>query len=107
MGKRDKKYVRRLERVLFIKVTLPPLDRYIHFQLANRLSIFPTTPSHMDLALKEAPNGRPRYFKGKEETPQSMLAKLSTLSTQPTGTKTDLAKLIFKPQIASTQEQHT
>jgi len=79
-----------LERVLFIRVTLPPLDRYIRFQLANRLSIFPRTPSQIDLALKEAPNERPRYFKGNEETPQpKMLDKPSTLSTQSTGTKTD------------------
>jgi len=54
------------------------------------------------LALKEAPNGRPRYFKGNEETLKSkMLAKPSTLSTQPTGAKIDLAKLIFKPETAS------
>jgi hypothetical protein len=65
IGKIDKKYVRILEIVLFIKVTLPPLDKYIHFQLANNLSIFPT----IDLILKEALNGRPRYFKGKKETP--------------------------------------
>jgi len=57
IGKRDKKYEGRLERMLFTRATLPPLDRYIRFQLANRLSIFPTTPSQIDLALKEAPNG--------------------------------------------------
>jgi hypothetical protein len=34
MGKRDKKYVGRLERVLLIRVILPPLDKYNLFQLA-------------------------------------------------------------------------
>jgi len=77
-----------LERVLFIRVTLPPFDRYNRFQLANCLSILPTTSSQQDLALKGAPNGRPRYFIGREETPQpKMLAKPSILSTSPTGTK--------------------
>jgi len=105
---RDKKYVGRLERVLFIRVTLPPLDRYIRFQLANHLSILPTIPSHMDLALKEGPNERPRYYNGKEETPQSKIpAKPSTLSTQPTGTKKDLARLIFKPETASKHKNNT
>jgi hypothetical protein len=32
-----------LKSVLFIRVTLPPFDRYNRFQLANRLSILPTT----------------------------------------------------------------
>jgi len=68
--KGERKYVGRLERVLFIRVTLPPFDRYNHFQLANRLSILPTTSSQQDLTLKGAPNGRPRYFIGREETPQ-------------------------------------
>jgi hypothetical protein len=35
MGKRERKYVGRLDRVLFIRVTLPPLDKYILFQLAS------------------------------------------------------------------------
>jgi hypothetical protein len=82
IGKRDKKYVGRLERVLLIRVTLPPLDRYMRFQLADRLSIFPRAPSQIDLALKGAPNGRPRYFKGNKEISQpKILAKPSTLST--------------------------
>jgi hypothetical protein len=62
MRKRDKKYVGRFERVLFIKVTLPPLDKYIRFQLANRLSIFPTTPSHMNLALKRGPQQKTKVL---------------------------------------------
>jgi hypothetical protein len=82
IGKRERKYVGRLERVLFIRVTLLPFDRYNRFQLANRLSILPTTSSQQDLALKWAPNGRPRYFIGREETPQpKMQAKSPILST--------------------------
>jgi hypothetical protein len=98
IGKRERKYVGRLERVLFIRVTLPPFDKYNRFQLTSRLSTLPTTSSQLDLVLKGAPNGRPRYFKGREETPQpKMPARSSILSTRPTRTKTDLSKLIFKP----------
>jgi hypothetical protein len=99
---KERKYVGRLDKVLFIRVILPPFDRYILCQLASRLSILPTTSSQMDLALKGAPNERPRYFKGREETPQPMMpANSSTLSTSPTGNGTDLARLIFKPETAS------
>jgi len=51
MGKRDKNYVGRSERVLLIRVTLPPFDKYIIFQLTNRHSIFSTMLSQIDLAL--------------------------------------------------------
>jgi hypothetical protein len=72
------------------------------------LSIFPTPLSQIDLALKEAPKVRPRYFRGNEETTQpKMPAKPSTLSKQPTGIKTDLAKLIFKPEAASKHKNNT
>jgi hypothetical protein len=50
-GKRDMKYIGRLEIVLIIKVTLPPLKKYIFFQLANQWSIFSTTPFQIYLAL--------------------------------------------------------
>lgn len=84
MGKRENKYVGRLDKVLLIRVTLPPLDRYIICQLASRLSILPTTSSQMNLALKGAPNGSPRYFIGREETPQpNTPAGSSRLSTAP------------------------
>jgi hypothetical protein len=93
IGNKERKYVGRLERVFFIRVTLPPFDRYNRFQLASRLSILPTTSSQLDLALKGAPNGSLRYFKGREETPQpKMPAKSSILSTWPIGTNTDLSK---------------
>jgi len=65
MGKRERKYVGRFNKVLFIRVTLPPFDKYILCQLASRHSVLPTTSSQMNLALKGAPNGIPRYFKGR------------------------------------------
>jgi hypothetical protein len=98
MGKRDKKYIGKLDKVLLIRVILPPLDKYNRFQLANRCSIFSITLSQICLALKDASNGRPRYFNSKDDTPQpKILANLSTLSTFPTGTNYDLAKFVFKP----------
>jgi Leucine-rich repeat (LRR) protein len=61
----------------------------------------------IDLALKEAPNGRLRYFVGNEETLQPKIqAKPSTLLTLPTGTNFDLSKLIFKPEIAKHKNKH-
>jgi hypothetical protein len=57
--------------------------------------------SQIDLALNKSPSGRPRYFKGREETVQpKMLAKPSTLLTLPMGTNSDLARLILSPEIA-------
>lgn len=66
-GKRDKKYVGKLDRVLLIKVILPYLDKYIIYQPTKRRSNFSLTPSQIDLALKDPPNGRPRYFKAKKK----------------------------------------
>jgi hypothetical protein len=107
MRKRERKYVGKLNKRLFIKVTLPPFDRYILCQLASSLSILPTTSSQMNLALKGAPNKRPRYFKGREETLQPKIpAKSSILTTLPTGTSTDLARLIFKPETASKKKKN-
>jgi hypothetical protein len=83
-GNREKRkeVCRKIGESALLRVTLPPLDRYNCFQLASRLSILPTTSSQMDLVLKGAPNGRPRYFEGKEETPHpKMRANSSILST--------------------------
>jgi hypothetical protein len=66
-GKRDIKYVEKLENVLLIKVILLHLHKYIFFQPAKQFFIFSITPSQIDLALNEAPYRRPRYFKGKKE----------------------------------------
>jgi hypothetical protein len=69
---------------------------------AKQISIFSLLLSHIDFALKEAPNGRPKYFIGKEDTLQPrVLAKPPTFSVAPTKTNYDLAKLIFNPKIAS------
>jgi hypothetical protein len=57
--------------------------------------------SQIDLALNEAPKGRPRYFIGKEDIIQpKILAKPLTFITWPTSTNFDLAKLTLKPKIA-------
>jgi len=64
--------------------------------------IFSITPSQIDVALKGAPNERPRFFIGKDETPKlRILASSSTLLILPVRTNSDLAKLIFKLDIAS------
>jgi hypothetical protein len=67
-GKKDTKLVGKLDNVLLIKIILPVLDDYNRFQPAKRWSIFSIMPYQIDLDLKEAPNGRPRFFIGNEET---------------------------------------
>jgi hypothetical protein len=58
--------------------------------------------SQIDLVLNKAPKERPKYFIGKEDTLQpKILARTSTLITFPTGTNSDLARLILKPETAS------
>jgi hypothetical protein len=102
MGKTDKKYVGKLDNMHFIKVILPPLDKYIFFHPAKRRSNSSITPSQITLALKEIPKRRMRYFIGKEDTVQPrILAKPSTLLTLPTGTNFDLLRLIFKLETTS------
>jgi hypothetical protein len=55
------------------------------FHPARMRLILSITPSQIDFALKRAPNGRPRYFIGKEETMHhKILANLLTLLTLPT-----------------------
>lgn len=47
-------------------------------------------------------NKRSRYFMGREAIPQPrILANPTTLSTVPTGTNSNLAKFIFKPDTVS------
>jgi hypothetical protein len=98
-GKMDMKYIGKLDKVLLVRVIIPPLDKYNCFQLANRHSIFSITPSQKCLVLKDAPKGRPRYFNGSDETP---LPKIQanpsyTLTTFPAGANSNLAKFLFKP----------
>jgi hypothetical protein len=66
MGNRDMKYIGKLEMVLFLKVTQPPLDKNPLFQLDNWWSIFSTTPSQVDLALYEAPRENQDTLKAKK-----------------------------------------
>ena len=65
IGNRDRKYVGKLETVLLRRVTLPPLDKYMCFHPAKRLSIFSKSSFQMDFYLNLAPNGNPKYFIGK------------------------------------------
>jgi hypothetical protein len=104
IGKRDNMYVGILERVLLIKVTLPPFERYNLFHGANFRTIISSKPAHIVLSLKEAPNGNPKYFNGTSPYPQpSNPASCPTFSTRPTGTNADLDKLTFNPAAASKQ----
>jgi hypothetical protein len=66
----------------------PTTLRQVHHFPTSHLTFYLFNDSiPIDLALKEDPNGRPRYFKGKEETPQPrMLANPFTFSTLPTWT---------------------
>jgi hypothetical protein len=71
--------------VLLIKVTLPPFDKYIIFHLVLGLT---TSPQWKTKILQK---------KRKKKPPQLKIpANPSTLSTLPTATNSDLAKLIFK-----------
>jgi hypothetical protein len=62
--KRDIKQVGKLDKVLLIRVTLPPFDIYILFQPAKQHFIFSIMLSQIELALNPL-KGRPRYFIGK------------------------------------------
>jgi hypothetical protein len=54
------------------------------------------------VALSEAPNGKPKYFIGNEETLHPrILASSSTSSTSPAGTISDFAKLFRNPKTTS------
>ena len=54
----------RLDRVLFINVRRPPLEREILFHLEKRLLIFSRTPFQMAFTLKMEPKGRPKHVIG-------------------------------------------
>jgi hypothetical protein len=58
--------------------------------------------SQIDLALNEAPKGRPRHFIRREDTLQSKIqARPSTFIILPTRTNSDLARLIIRPETTS------
>jgi hypothetical protein len=58
--------------------------------------------TQLDFTLNQSPNGRTRYFTGREDTllPR-ILASPPKSSMVPTETNSDLTKLIFNPEIAS------
>ena len=106
IGRRERKYVGKLERVLLIRVTLPPLDKYNFFQPASLRSIFSKIGFQIVLSLKVAPNGRPKYFSGRADSLQPKISTNSCrLGTAPTGTNSDFPKLIFSPNISSNLER--
>jgi hypothetical protein len=90
-------------------VSLSPLDKYNRFQPTKQRSIFLIMPSQIDFALNEAPNGRPRYFMGREDALQPLiLANPPTSSMAATGTNSDLVKLISTPrQLQSIRKGNT
>ena len=101
-GRRERKYVSKDESELLMSVTLPPLNRYILFQPANLLSILSRIGFQTDKFLNFAPNGRPKYFKGREDCPHpNRPTKASKLCTPPTGTNSDFPKLIRSPDTSS------
>jgi hypothetical protein len=57
-GKRDKRYVSKLDSVLLIRVKQPPQDKYIFFQLANLFFHFLNYPilNRFWLKIGEVPN---------------------------------------------------
>jgi hypothetical protein len=107
-GKERQEVSRKIGEGTLDKGNLATLDKYNFFQLVKRRSILTTISSQIDLALKHAPSGIPRYFRGREEVPQpKMTANSVALSTLPTGNKGDSAKLTFKPNTASKHNKRT
>jgi len=101
-GRRERKYVGKDESEFLMSVTLPALDKYIFFQHANLLSILSRIGFQIDKSLNLAPNGRPKYFKGKEDCPHpNKPTKASKLCTPPIGTNLDFPKLIQNPDTFS------
>ena len=60
IGNKDRKWVGIFDRVLLIKVTLSPLDKYKHFHPANLLFIFSNIGFHIVLSLNLAPKEDPK-----------------------------------------------
>jgi hypothetical protein len=61
IGKRDMKYMVKLERVLFIRITRPLLDKYRCFQLADQRYLFNNTVLNR-LGLIGSPQGKTKIF---------------------------------------------
>jgi hypothetical protein len=81
------------------------LERYDCFHGANLRYIKSSKSAHIALSLNEAPNGKPKYFKGKSPVPQpNKPANRPTLPKGLTGIKADLEKLTFNSATASKQK---
>ena len=93
-----------LDRVLLIRVNLPPLEMYCLFHLASLLRNLSSTPTHTLAALYFAPKGNPKYSASREPILQpNSRAKLSSFYTLPTSNKELLSKLVFNQKRASNQ----
>lgn len=56
----------KLERVFFMSISLPPLDKYCHFHMANLLLCLSSILSQTALELCFAPKRRLKYSIGKD-----------------------------------------
>jgi hypothetical protein len=82
-----------------IKAILLTTSTY-HLPSCQTTHNLPNNTIPYQFGIKGAHNRRLKYFKGKEDTPQPrILANPSTLLTLTTKTNSDLARLIFKPDI--------
>lgn len=91
-----------MNKEFLINVTLPPLNRYIFFQLAKFCSIFYNTTSQIDLDLNETPKERPKSFiESWDILHSNMLAMLSIFGMFSNKKISDLAKFTFNSKIAS------
>jgi len=94
-GKRNKKYVSRLNRVLLIRLKAPSL---------RQVDLLPTSPHFF--YLKEAPRGTPKYFKGSGEMLQLRISASSSFcGTSSTATNLDFWMFTFKLEITSKQRR--
>ena len=77
-----------------------------HFPPSNKCSIISTTSFQNRLGLTASPQRKSKILqKKREKTPQLRIpANPSTLSTLPTATNSDIAKLIFKLQTTLKQK---
>lgn len=93
-----------LERVLLMRVNLPPFEINYLFQRSNFLLNLSSILSQRLMELCLAPKGRPKYFIGSEPKRQSYShARFYSFSTLLTGKMKLLLKLILRPDSASYQ----
>jgi hypothetical protein len=93
------KYIGKLESVPLIRIALPPLDKYIIFQLVHRHSDN-TIPN--ELSLVGGPQRKTEICQRQRRNLIAIMpANPSTSVTLPTEINSDLAKLTFKPETAT------